>query len=152
MLVLLPREMDGLLKLEDALTHENLAKWIDNLHRQEVLVYLPKFKINSQFRLDGALKSMGLVDAFTVKANFSGMDGQEQWLYIFAAIHQAFVDVNEEGTEAAAATAVVMKGRSIRLPPPAFRADHPFVFLIRENYTGSVLFIGRVVNPLAGAA
>ncbi len=75
------------------------------------------------------------------------MDGRSNWLFISAAIHQAFVDVNEEGTEAAAATAVVMRPTAMAPPPPTFRADHPFVFLIRENETGSILFVGRLADP-----
>ena len=95
-----------------------------------------------------------MVDAFGDEADFSGMDGRVNWLYISAVIHQAFVDVNEKGTEAAAATAVVMAARSISVsrPPLIFRADHPFVFLIRDNHSGSVLFLGRVVNPTSGVA
>jgi serpin B len=88
---------------------------------------------------------MGMNDAFSGEADFSGMNGNRE-LSIGEVIHKAFVDVNEEGTEAAAATAVVMF-KAIVKPPPIFRADHPFIFLIRDNHTGSVLFIGRVVDP-----
>ncbi|HOS79832.1 MAG TPA: serpin family protein [Anaerolineae bacterium] len=147
MVVLLPREIDGLAKLEGSLTVENLGIWTRNLWKAEVRVFLPRFEITFPFRLDDTLKSMGMVDAFGDNADFSGMDGRK-WLYIAAVLHKAFVAVNEEGTEAAAATAVVMKGRSLTPPPPVFRADHPFVFLIRENGTGSILFLGRVVNPV----
>jgi len=91
---------------------------------------------------------MGMVDAFSeTKANFAGMDGQPDWLYISAVIHKAFVEVNEEGTEAAAATAVVMTERSVPARPPTFRADHPFIFLIQEKRTGSILFAGRLSDP-----
>ena len=90
---------------------------------------------------------MGMRDAFDQsKANFAGMDGTTL-LYISAAIHQAVVEVNEEGTEAAAATGIVMGFKAVPEPPPTFRADHPFIFLIRDNMTGSILFIGRVVDP-----
>lgn len=148
MIVLLPNKIDGLVELESSLTVENLEKWIGHLWMTEVQVFLPKFKLSSQFRLDGTLKSMGMRDAFDMnKADFSGMDGKENWLYIGAAIHKAFVEVNEEGTEAAAATAVLVLGKSISMPPPIFRTDHPFVFLIRDNPSGSILFFGRVVNP-----
>ena len=68
-------------------------------------------------------------------------------LFISAVVHKAYVEVNEEGTEAAAATGVVMKVTSIGVPPPVFKADHPFIFLIRDNQTGSILFLGRVTNP-----
>jgi serpin B len=101
---------------------------------------------------------MGMVDAFSrTKANFSGIDGSSgiegstDGLYINAVIHKAFVDVNEKGTEAAAATAAhsqLMKKSYDTPPPPViFRADHPFIFLIQENKTGSILFIGRVTDP-----
>lgn len=145
MLVLLPQERDGLPALEAALTVENLALWTQDLHATEVQVLLPRYKLSGQFDLGGTLEAMGMVDAFD-EADFSGMTGQRD-LFISAVVHKAFVDVNEEGTEAAAATAVVM-GRGFS-PSPVFRADHPFLFLIRENSTGSVLFLGRVVDPTA---
>lgn len=147
MIVLLPRNTDGLELLESSLTAENLNLWNRSLRKRKVVVSLPKFKMTSMFRLDEALKSMGMVDAFSMKANFSGMDGRTNWLYIGAVLHKAFVDVNEEGTEAAAATAVVMKARAIPSAPKIFRADHPFIFLIQENTTGSILFMGRVSDP-----
>jgi serpin B len=149
MLVLLPREIDGLGKLEESLTVENLDRWTRHLEEREVVVFLPRFEITFPFRLDDTLKSMGMVDAFTGKADFSGMDKER--LFISAVLHKAFVTVNEEGTEAAAATAVSM-AMCIPPPPPIFRADHPFVFLIRENSTGSILFLGRVVNLAYRAA
>jgi serpin B len=153
MILLLPRKVDGLGKLEDALTPENLDRWTRRLEEKKVRVFLPRFKESSQFRLEKTLASMGMVDAFEMdKADFSGMDGRKRWLYIAAVIHQAFVEVNEEGTEAAAATAVVMMGRGgpgVSKPPLIFRADHPFIFLMRDNRTGSILFLGRMVNPSA---
>ena len=94
------------------------------------------------------LKDLGMPDAFTPAADFSGMDGFI-WLYIGYVLHKAFIDVNEEGTEAAAATAVIMKGRSLPASPVVVRADHPFIFLIRDNDTGSILFMGRVTDPTA---
>lgn len=149
MIVLLPKEPDGLKQLETNLSVENLKRWERRLGKRKVLVFLPKFKMTSAFRLDKTLISMGMVDAFSdSKANFAGMDGRSDWLYIGAVIHKAFVDVNEEGTEAAAATAVVMRTTEMPAPPPTFRADHPFIFLIRDNQSGSILFLGRVVNPL----
>jgi len=148
MILLLPLKVDGLAELEKTLTMANLQRWIARLFEMEVEVILPKFQLNSQFRLDEALKSLGMVDAFDERrANFAGMDGNEAWLYIGAVVHQAFVKVDEEGTEAAAATAVVMKAKSIPPPTPTFRADHPFIFLIRDNDTESIQFMGRVANP-----
>jgi serine protease inhibitor len=146
--VLLPRRVDGLRELERALTAEGLADWTGGLREQEVVVFLPKFKLISQFRVDAALKALGMVDAFSPgKADFAGMDGKPHWLYIGAVLHKAFVGVNEEGTEAAAATGVVVGLTSARVQPPTFCADRPFLFLIRDNHTGSILFMGRVVDP-----
>jgi serpin B len=148
MIVLLPRQRDGLAGLEDALDVETLETWTGHLRPQEVVVILPRFKLESQFRLDAALMSMGVVDAFDIdKANLAGIDGRDDWLYISAVIHKAFIDVNEEGSEAAAATAGVMSLLSVGPPLPAFRADHPFVFMMRDKRTGSILFLGRMVNP-----
>lgn len=148
MIVLLPGKTDGLPELERHLTPGTLMEWIAGLRKQKVQVFLPKFKMTSQFRLDQTLIAMGMRDAFDPgKANFAGMDGQHNWLYIGAVIHKAFVDVNEEGTEAAAATAVAMRVKMARPTSPIFRADHPFIFLIRDNKTGSILFIGRVLDP-----
>ena len=147
MIVLLPKEIDGLGKLETSLTVENLTNWLSLLKEKEIRVFLPKFKMSSQFNLSQTLSSMGMPDAFKRKADFSGMTDNKD-LYISAVIHKAFVDVNEEGTEAAAATAVAMKFLSMPAPPPVFRADHPFLFLIRHNSSESILFLGRVVNPM----
>jgi serpin B len=146
MLVLLPREIDGLAKLEDSLTIENLENWISSLQNSEIKVSLPRFEITLPFRLDEVLKSLGMVNAFSKKADFSGMDGSKE-LYIGAALHKAFIDVNELGTEAAAAAAVIMMTKASMFPPAVFTANHPFLFLIHENSTRSILFMGRLINP-----
>jgi len=148
MIILLPKQIDGLAPLEQKLTFDNLKTWLGQLHKREVVVSIPKFKITSQFSLASVLKSMGMTDAFSArKADFSGMTGNRD-LCISAVIHKAYVDVNEEGTEAAAATAVTMKLTSVGPShTPVFLADHPFLFLIRDNQSGSILFIGRVTNP-----
>ena len=146
MLVLLPKELNGLPSLEEKLTPDNLGKWSSALRKQKVDVYLPKFTMTSKFSLSSILRAMGMTAAFDSEmADFSGMIGKKE-LYVTAVVHKAFVDVNEEGTEATAATGVVVGVRSIRVTP-TFRADHPFVFLIRDNWTGSILFMGRVENP-----
>ncbi len=150
MIVLLPKELDGLGELEQSLTLEKVTEWQSKLGKREVIVSIPKFKLTSQFSLAAVLKAMGMADAFSRSANFSGMNGKRD-LAISAVIHKAYVDVNEEGTEAAAATAVTMRLTSM-VPtdrPPVFRADHPFLFLIRDNQSGSILFIGRLMNPKA---
>ncbi len=148
MLVLLPKKEDGLADLQSVLKEESLEEWIRSIRKTEVLVFLPKFRVTSQFRLDEALASMGMPDAFDPnKADLSGIDGEPSKLYIGAVIHKAFVDVNEEGTEAAASTAVGFNLASVPEPVPTFRADHPFTFVIRDNNTGSILFMGRIVDP-----
>jgi serpin B len=150
MVVLLPDKVDRLDELQATLTAERLEMWTSKLRETEVTVLLPKFKMTGELRLDVALQEMGMADAFdTLKANFAGMDARPDWLYIAAVLHKAFVDLNEKGTEAAAATAVVMYGRAASIPPVNFRADHPFIFLIRDNTTRSILFLGRVVNPVS---
>ena len=147
MIILLPREIDGLPQLETILSLENLDEWLLSLHKRNVIVHLPRFKITSQFSLAQTLASMGMSDAFDANnADFSGMDGTRS-LFISAVVHKAFVDVNEEGTEAAAATGVVVGVTSVPAPPPIFKADHPFIFFIRDNDSGSVLFFGRVADP-----
>jgi len=149
-MVLLPKEVDGLTDLEAKLTFQNLQQWIGGLSNQDVKVYLPKFKSTSQFALGDTLKSLGMNTAFDANtADFSGMTGGRD-LFISAVIHKAFVDVNEEGTEAAAATGVIMAPTSAApdpTPPAVFRADHPFVFMIRDNRNSSILFMGRITNP-----
>ncbi|RKZ44756.1 MAG: serpin family protein [Gammaproteobacteria bacterium] len=147
MIILLPKARDGIAQLEGLLSVGKLEKWLEHLRWQKVKVFLPRFKINTGFELSKTLDSMGMPDAFNEsQADFSGMGGAKK-LAITKVIHQAFVDVNEKGTEAAAATAVIMGTRGMAPPPPTFRADHPFIFLIRHNSSGSILFMGRVINP-----
>jgi serpin B len=147
MIIVLPRKIDGLARLEASLSVENLDTWLGQLNKQKVKVLMPRFKITSQFSLERTLDSMGMPDAFdSNRADFSGIDGTKM-LYISAIVHKAFVEVNEEGTEAAAATGVIIGLKSVPLAPPVFRADHPFLFAIRDNHTGSILFLGRVINP-----
>jgi len=150
MIVLLPKKNNGLSDLEKTLTAEQLSQWLGKLRKRKVIVSIPKFKMTSRFSLAAVLKSMGMTDAFApTAADFSGMNGKKD-LFISAVIHEAYVEVNEEGTEAAAATGVVVGLTSVSpVRPPIFRADHPFIFLIRDNRTESILFIGRVANPKA---
>ncbi|MBW6479097.1 MAG: serpin family protein [Bacteroidales bacterium] len=152
MLVVLPAEngdLNGFIKDFDALS---FAQTIEKLEKQEVQVYLPSFKIRSKFDLEKLLASMGMPDAFSNRADFSKMTPLND-LKIDKVIHEAFIDVNEEGTEAAASTAVVIIRKSAIVDPPAniFRADRPFFYLIRENSSNSILFMGKVVNPAVKA-
>jgi serpin B len=148
MVVLLPKKADRIKNLEQQLTCDALAGWLAKMHKQEVRVFIPRFKMTSEFELAKVLGAMGMQDAFSDKADFSGMTGNKD-LLISAVVHKAYVEVNEEGTEAAAATGVRMAPTSAAPSPSplVFRADHPFIFLIRDNHTGSILFIGRVANP-----
>ncbi|HUS48181.1 MAG TPA: serpin family protein, partial [Phycisphaerae bacterium] len=124
-----------------------VSAWLEELRKRQVDVRLPRFQLKTRYYLQEPLSAMGMPDAFVPeKADFSGMDGTKS-LFISKVIHQAFVDVNEEGTEAAAATAVVMRKTNGGAPPTIFRADHPFLFLIRHEKTGAILFMGRVANP-----
>jgi serpin B len=148
MVVLLPKKVDGLPELEKKLTEANLAAWLGRLQKREVMVALPKFKMTREFGLNQVLQALGMRQAFIPGgADFTGMSGSGRELFISAVIHKAFVDVNEEGTEAAAATGVVISLASAVPNRVVFRADHPFVFLIRDNRSGSILFLGRLTQP-----
>jgi serine protease inhibitor len=147
MLILLPRKVDAIRELEKDLTAENLSQWLNALRSRQVIVFVPRFKMTSKFRLGRVLQAMGMTDAFSDRADFSGMSGNRE-LFLSAVIHQAYVNVDEEGTEAAAATGAVIGITSVGPGvTPVFRADHPFLFLIRDAKTGSILFLGRVLNP-----
>jgi len=150
MLVLLPKESVPINTLESQISVEKLAEWKTALARKQVKVSLPKFTLTwGTVKLNDTLKAMGMTDAFEIsKADFSGMDGNRHGLAIAAVLHKAFVEVNEEGTEAAAATAVTAVAAALQAPVPAFKADRPFLFLIQDNRTGTILFMGRVTNPV----
>jgi len=147
MLVLLPKN-DDISLVEESLNTSILSSLHDSFMTRRVIVYFPKFVMETKYSLPGMLSAMGMPTAFTRAADFSGMDGTKD-LYIDDVIHQAFVEVNEEGTEAAAATAVVMRLSAMPLEEtvPLFRADHPFIFFIQERETGNILFMGRVSDP-----
>ncbi|MFX1474982.1 MAG: serpin family protein [Promethearchaeota archaeon] len=147
MVVLLPQADDGLPELERKLSPMNLTAWLGQMVKQKVNIFLPRFTVTSEFELNEHLETLGMTDAFsTATANFSGITPTED-LYISLAIHKAFIEVDEEGTTAAAVTAVVMAPKGLPAPIPIFRCDHPFLFLIRDTRTGTILFIGRVINP-----
>ncbi len=151
MIVFLPAKDTPLSALESKLSSSEVGTWRSRLQKQTVKVFLPKFTATDQFSLATMLIKMGMVHAFDPwRADFSGMVRERNLFCITNVIHKAFVDVSEEGTEAAAATAVVMGMTNAYHPPeviPVFRADHPFIFLIQEKKTGSILFLGRLVNP-----
>ncbi|XP_077077720.1 leukocyte elastase inhibitor-like isoform X4 [Siphateles boraxobius] len=157
MLIILPNEMEddttGLQKLEKALTYEKLMAWTkpSKMILDEVQVSLPKFKMEETYDMKSLLISMGMVDVFDEeKVNLSGMSSNND-LVLSKVIHKAFVEVNEKGTEAAAATAAPLSyiGCSVFLSPPpkTFIADHPFLFFIRHNPSNVILFYGRLCSP-----
>ncbi|KAG1942995.1 leukocyte elastase inhibitor [Pimephales promelas] len=155
MLIILPNKMEddttGLQKLEKALTYEKLMEWTkpSKMIQQEVQVSLPKFKMEETYDMKSLLISMGMKDVFDEKkVNLSGMSSNNN-LVVTKVIHKAFVEVNEKGTEAAAATAFVVSfGCAMSsTPPKTFIADHPFLFFIRHNPSNAILFYGRLCSP-----
>jgi serpin B len=148
MMILLPRAIDGCRGIEAQLSADLLAKSLAQMKMQEVELFVPKFQMTSSFELGNTLSKMGMAQAFGPEADFSGMDGMKD-LFISAVLHKAWVEVTEEGTEAAAATVTTMRALAIARPiaPVVFRADHPFIFLIRDTQSGCVLFLGRLANP-----
>ena len=137
-----------LLQLEDQLTAEKLIAWTSpqNMRKRQVDLYLPRFKVEESYDLVPTLRALGMVDAFIFRvANFSGMNGSRD-LSVSKVIHKSFVEVTEEGTEAAAATGVVIIRTSLTFRE-AFHCNHPFLFLIKHIKTNSILFCGRVSSP-----
>lgn len=137
-----------MLQLEKELTQERLNQWTNrenmDIH-SEVLIHLPKFKLEDEYELNEPLAKMGMTDVFcSGKADLSGMN-EGGGLFLSTVAHKAFVEVNEEGTEAAAATAGMVAFCMLR--EEHFRADHPFLFFIRHNKTRSILFFGRFSSP-----
>jgi serpin B len=147
MVILLP-DSGTFTQFENALTADKYGSIIQGLAAKRIALSLPRFKFDSSFSLNQALSTMGMPLAFTDQADFSGMTGNRD-LSISDVIHKAYVSVDESGTEAAAATAVIMRATSMPLSPTEVKVDHPFIFVIRDIQTGTVLFIGRVLNPTA---
>ncbi|XP_062589282.1 serpin B6-like [Saccostrea cucullata] len=148
MFILLPTDVNGLETVEKSLTETVIRNAPKCLRKKEVKVYLPKFKLESAFQLKPHLSAMGMPSAFDpIRANFSGIY-KYQDVYISEVFHKAFVEVNEEGTEAAAATGVVFTYESVQIPLE-FRADHPFLFFISDNVNDVILFAGRFNDPVS---
>ncbi|GCB80533.1 hypothetical protein scyTo_0017212 [Scyliorhinus torazame] len=148
MIILLPDEISGLEKLQRKLTYEKLSSWTstENLDLSEVLVYLPRFTLEGSYDLRSTLSTMGMSEAFDAKsADFSGM-AESDVLSLSKVIHKSFVEVHEEGSEAAASTEVTMTFRCLNFTDE-FIADHPFLFFIRHNKTRGILFFGRFSTP-----
>ncbi|MBN2422534.1 serpin family protein [Candidatus Woesearchaeota archaeon] len=158
MLVLLPKqgeeydyETDEIINYDYTLEDIELSSEKLNEYKSEMKeikldsIHLPKFEFDTKYFLVKTLSDMGMPTSFTFDADFSGMNGIRE-LFISAVIHQAYVKVDEKGTEAAAATAVIV-GKMAAMPQNIFRADHPFIFIIQEKDTGNILFMGRVTDP-----
>ncbi len=150
--ILLPKKRDGLRLLESKLSVEKLSKLFKFASRQIVNVFLPKFKIEETINFEQILKILGIKTAFIPnQADFAGITSDPAGIFISAVLHKAFVDANEKGTEAAAATAILMSIGGVDRPKPReihiFRADHPFLFLIRQTEINVILFLGEVVLP-----
>jgi serpin B len=148
MVLLLPKDKKGLAQMEKGLDAEVLANTIRNLQPRPVELHVPRFRVRKAVDLSNTLAYMGMNDAFTPAADFSGMASGKE-LFISAVLHQTYVDVNETGTEAAAATATMLASKALQDTGKkvVFRADHPFLFLIREERTGTILFLGRLAKP-----
>lgn len=135
-------------QVEKALTYEKFRAWTnpENMTESKVQVFLPRLKLEESYDLESFLQSLGMTDAFEeTKADFSGMATQKN-VPVSKVAHKCFVEVNEEGTEAAATTAVIRNVRSCRVEP-RFCADHPFLFFIWHHKTSSILFCGRFSSP-----
>lgn len=146
MVIILPDRVDGLPDLEAALTVENLGLWLEGLDGtapHKLVVRLPRFTTRQRMELAPILKALGAPSVFGDGADLSGMDGTTN-LFLSAALQETFVEVNEEGTEAAAVTLFEARGKS---QPHSFNADHPFLFLIRDRASGAILFLGRLAEP-----
>lgn len=147
MVILLPA-LDRFEEFERTLTAGQLGAILEGIKGELVHLTMPKFSFESGFSLKDTLSELGMPDAFSrEQADFSGMDGRGE-IFIKDVVHKVFILVNEQGTEAAAATAVTME-KSIVTRPIEVRVDHPFIFIIRDRETGAILFLGRVVNPAA---
>ena len=149
MVIFLPNTTTGIAELGKSLDYKYYQEIIGSLQSTDVRLSLPKFKMDFRFELGNTLSQMGMPLAFSKDgADFSGMTGNRN-LCISKVIHQAFIKVDEKGTEAAAATVVIMKYTMAphHVEPKIFNADHPFVFLIKDNATGSILFMGKIMKP-----
>ena len=149
MVLMLPKETTDLSDVISSIDNNNLTTWIDEMYKTPVDVYLPKFTVETDtYDLNKYLIDLGMPTAFTPSADFSGITGKPE-LYISKVVHKAFIEVNEEGTEAAAATAVIMLRTSVNGGEShiVFDADHPFLYLLVHKTTGTVLFMGNIDNP-----
>ncbi|XP_072317422.1 neuroserpin [Eucyclogobius newberryi] len=145
MMIVLPRQEVPLATLEPIIKAPLLEEWANNVKRQKVEVYLPKFKVEQKIDLKDVLQELGVQNIFNNNADLSGMtDGKD--LYLSKAVQKAYLEVTEEGAEGAAGSGMIALTRTLVLYPQVM-ADHPFFFVIRNKQTGSILFMGRVMTP-----
>ena len=147
MVILLPKE-NNIDIIENKLITDNLNNWLNSKYPTKIDIFLPKFNFKTEYNLKNILIDMGLDIIFNYNADFSGMNGFGG-LFIGKVLHKAFVEVNEEGSEAAAATTVHVLETAIPGPATVFNADHPFIFMIQHKETGTILFMGIIDNPTA---
>ena len=147
MFVVLPKEIDGLKNIEQKISGQMLNNCFSQLKNMEVNVTLPKFKLETSYELNSSLQQMGMPSAFNYSANFSGISGSKD-LFMSNVLHKAFIETNEKGTEAAAATAIIISTTCVR-KHKIFNANRPFIFFIKDKLTDLILFIGRINNPKA---
>lgn len=147
MLIFLPKQASNLSQFYKVLTAENWQTWSQQFRSRPGSVQLPRFKMEYELELNQALSQLGMAEAFGRRANFSNLSDTP--MQIDQVKHKTFVEVNEEGTEAAAVTSIGIRATSVRLPeePFTFKADRPFFCAIRDNQTGTLLFMGAIVNP-----
>ena len=147
MIILLPKNTS--INLSDSINNLYFRKIYSRFTNQKVALHLPKFKLESEYELSTYLKELGLVSVFNSSADFSGITGKKE-IHISNVLHKAVIEVNESGTEASAATAVITSRSAVvgkESKPIVFKADHPFIFLIREKSTGTILFMGNLAEP-----
>jgi serpin B len=145
-MVMLMPPLDQFQAFEGSLDAERLQSVLDDMVSTNIHLSMPLFEFESEFGLSQTLAALGMPNAFSTEADFSGMDGGQD-LFLQSVLHKAFISVDEEGTEAAAATAVVVGATALEEEPIQVSFDHPFIFLIRDRETGAILFIGRLLQP-----
>jgi len=146
LLIILPKAYNKLKKVEKILNYEYYQKYINNKSVKRIQLSLPKFNIESDFDLNESLNKLGVKQSFTISADFSGI-AEDEKLYISKVVHKANIELDEEGTEAAAATAVLMRKTTMLIEDVDFKVDRPFIYMIKDQKTNTIYFIGKVLNP-----
>lgn len=145
MMLVLSRQEVPLASLEPLVKPQLIDEWANSVKKQKVEVYLPRFTVEQEIDLKDILKSLGVTEVFIKNANLTSLSDNKE-LFLSKAIHKSFIEVNEEGSEAAAASGMIAISRMAVLYPQVI-VDHPFFFLIRNKRAGTILFMGRVMHP-----